>query len=152
MRPRLKHGLETDETTLKTVYHGDLALRCEQVLQGRTGKKPPILATKSVRHGIREEEVVGESTGGDLIVIAGVTPTSYPASRIRIPERAVPKVRRVCHKANQFGEVEITAEIIPSVQSQYGWVPVYPHFSRSAVSKSLTYARCQGRNWPVWWI
>jgi hypothetical protein len=31
-------------------------------------------------------------------------------------------------------------------------VPVYPHSSWRAVSKCLTYARCQGKNWAVKWI
>ncbi len=30
-----------------------------------------------------------------------------------------------------------------------GWAPLYPHSSRRAVSYTLKYCRCQGRNWPL---
>ena len=101
MWPRFQVCLETQETTFETVYQGHLTLRRECVRQdlvrviGRTWCIP---ATEPVGRGIRDDEVIGECTVGNLIVIVGVTPTSHPASGIGIPESAVLKIRRVCHK------------------------------------------------------
>jgi len=95
MRPWRKPCLETTEITLKTVYHGHLTLRRECVRQELVridGTIWRIPATKPVRQGIRDDEVVGECTVGNLIVIIGVTPTSHPASGIGIPESAVLEV------------------------------------------------------------
>ena len=101
MRPWCKPCLETNEITLKTVYHGRLTLRREygrQELVRIIGIIWRIPATKPVRRGIRDDEVVGECTVGNLIVIIGVAPTAHPASGIGIPESAVLEIRCVCNR------------------------------------------------------
>ena len=51
-----------------------------------------------MRRGVREGEVGGESTVGDLIILIGVTPTPDAAGGIGIPEGAVLEIRCVYHE------------------------------------------------------
>ena len=95
MRPGFQPLLETNVITLKTVDQDRSTLRCKCVHQGQVGLiggSGRIQATKPVRRGIRDDEAIGESTIGNLIVIVGVTPAAYAASGIGIPESAVLKI------------------------------------------------------------
>ena len=110
VRPRFKCGLETDEIPHETVFYGHCACRREPIrhIAGITGVVRCVLAAGPVKRRIRDSEVGGESTAGNLIVIIGVTPTPNAAGGIWIPERAVLEIRRVCYKTNWLSDTETT--------------------------------------------
>ena len=91
MRPLFQHLLETNIIPHRTVYQGLLTLRREFICEGlgETERIWRIHSAKPMRDGIREGETIGKSTGGNLVVIIGVTPTPDTAGGIRVPESAV---------------------------------------------------------------
>jgi len=52
-----------------------------------------------MRRGIRDGESIRESTGGNRVVVIGVTPTSDAAGGI-VPEIAAREIRCLCNTAN----------------------------------------------------
>jgi len=95
MRPPFESYLKTNEIPYKTIYNGHLTLGREAIWQkyaGHIGVSWRILAAGPVRRGIRDGEVGGKSTVGNLIIVIGVAPTPNAASGIFIPESAVYEV------------------------------------------------------------
>ena len=94
---------------------------------------------------------ISESTGGNLEVVVWVTPRPK-AVIIRVwKDRRMIKARGIYFLVR--AEIQSSwREILPFVQSQYGWTPSYPHSDLNLSSKVWRYARCHGRKKAVLWI
>lgn len=95
---KFKMRLESNEIALEAVDQGVQTLGCERVSEGKVGEigiVQGIIATNSVRDGIRDYDVC-ETAVGELVVVIGIAPAAQAAGWVGVEERAVAEVRRVC--------------------------------------------------------
>lgn len=79
-----------------------------------------------------------EASGCDLAVIVGVTPPAQSTPFIILEHGRVLSIEGIWYTIFRILSLGKIGKDLPSVQSQYGVAPVYPHLSLNEFSKCLT--------------
>lgn len=157
-------SLETDKVTLEAIHHSSNAFRCEERGKGiNNGRASVSEATGTGIHGevpaeamgsgIRAHEISSESSGRDLVVVRGVTPSAEASLGVRVEDGRIsevvgiwgPRVSRLKYlrnargKPQTFGPVPVRlGPVKPALFTQSALEPVHERtMPRQEVSREV---------------